>query len=268
MVSNEKTPLSYNQAQSGVDSISRFAQNVFTKENIEMASRVAREKVTELHAQAQDGDHSLRFLALVGGLLLIAVSGLDFFGKLLTFNIIGALIEFFSVFLGVVVIILEGKSMFLSSELINRIHKYALFLKFLWGRGCLYLIAGCLQLYQTTLLSYIAGAYLCFVGGLYVVVGQRTAYKLKALRKTLYSEQTLRSKFQEADTDGDGGLNMNQFRMLTLSLGLDLTKRETEAAFAHMIKADNQKLSYSEFHTWWTETDSEGQIDENAFVFV
>jgi hypothetical protein len=268
MVSNESTPLSGHNSTSSSDALSKFAQNVFTKENIEKAGQVAKEKASELHRQAQDGDYSLRFLALLGGILILFVSGLSFVGKILTLNIVGALFELYAFLLGALVLVLEGKQMFLPTNFVNRIHKYALFLKFLWGRGCLYFIAGSLQLSQMDLLNYISGGYMCFVGGLYVFVGQRTAYKLKAMRKTLYSEQTLRTKFHEAGTDGDGALDITQFRGLAESLGLDLTRRETEAAFAHLHKADNEKLSYQEFQSWWTSTAAEDSIEVNAFTFV
>jgi hypothetical protein len=200
---------------------------------------------------------------------VIVVSSMEFFVNIMTFNIIGALIELLTLLLGIVVILLEGKSFILSTGAVNRIHKYALFLKFLWGRGCLYFICGALQLYQLDLWNALSGVYMCAVGILFVLVGQRTAYKLKTLRKSLYSEQTLHSKFSQADIDGDGGLDLHQFRTLTLTLGLDMTRRETEAAFMHMHKADNgEKLTYDEFKAWWNATDADAEIDENAFAFV
>jgi hypothetical protein len=269
MASNENTPLSASGASpGGIDAISSFAKNVFTKENLENAGRVAKEKAIELKTQAQEGDQSLRLLALLGGVMVVVVSSMEFFGKLLTFNIIGALIAFFTLLLGIIVIILEGKSALLSTEFVNRIHEYASFLKFLWGRGCLYFICGTLQLYQFDLLNLVSGGYMCFVGVLFVLVGQRAATKLRSLRQSLSSEQTLHSKFAQADIDGDGGLNLQQFRTLTMSLGLDMTRRETEAAFMHIHKTDSEKLSYAEFQAWWSATDADEDINTNAFVFV
>jgi hypothetical protein len=265
---NETSPLSGATTPTGLDSISSFAKNVFTKANFEKAGNVVSGKAAELKTQAQDGDQSLRLLAFLGGVILIVVAGMEFTGKLLSLNIIGAFIEIYTFLIGVVVIILEGKDMILSTNLQNRIYKYALFLKFLWGRGCLYFICGTLQLYQIDLLNLVSGGYMCFVGVLFIVVGQRTAYKLKSLRKSLYSEQTLHEKFVQADIDGDEGLDLHQFRNLTLSLGLDMTRRETEAAFSHIKNTDKEKLSYGEFQAWWTDTDVEDDISENAFSFV
>lgn len=264
---NENTPLS--NGGTTTSGLSQFAKHVFTKENFEKAGKAAKEKASEVRTQAQEGDQSLRLLALLGGLVVIVVSGMEIVGKILTFNIIGALIEFYTLLLGVVVVILEGKSVFLSTGAVQKIHKYALFLKFLWGRGCLYFICGTLQLYQLDLWNLVSGVFMCFVGILFVFVGQRTSYKLKALRKSLYSEQTLHEKFVQADLDGDGGLDLHQFRTLTLTLGLDMTRRETEGAFGHMHSTQNgEKLTYDEFKAWWNETEVDEELDERSFTFV
>ena len=111
---------------------------------------------------------------------------------------------------------------------------------------------------------------MCAVGILYIVVGNNTAKKLKAIRKSLYSEHTLRSKFQVANVEGHG-LDLKQFRFLCDDLGLDLTGREIEAAFGCIRKRGddtNEKLSYEEFKGWWDDIEADGQIDDNAFIFV
>jgi hypothetical protein len=264
---NTNTNTSTNNT-AGIAAISSFAQSVFTKENIEHIGRAAKEQAVELKKEAQYGDNSLRVLAFIGGVALVIVAGYEIFGELLRFNIIGAVIEIYTLLIGVLVIILEGKNTFLSVGAVEKIHKYALFLKFLWGRGCLYFICGTLQLYLSNLLNILCGAYMCFVGVLFIFIGQRTAYKLRGLRKSLFTEAALHKKFAESDLDGDGGLNLQQFQNLILSLGLDLTRRETEAAFNHIHKSQSEKLCFEEFHQWWTDTDADENIDENAFVFV
>jgi len=111
---------------------------------------------------------------------------------------------------------------------------------------------------------------MCIIGGLHIVVGNRTANKLKAIRKSLYSENTLRTKFQNADIEGDG-LNLQQFQSLCEDLGLVLSSRETEAAFDYIQKINNVttvKLRFESFQAWWNFSDGEGQMDESAFIFV
>ncbi len=111
---------------------------------------------------------------------------------------------------------------------------------------------------------------MCAIGILYIIVGNNTANKLMAMRKSLYSEHALRSKFQVANAEGDG-LDLKQFRLLCEDLGLDMTAREIEAAFGYIRKSGvdtNEKLSYEEFKAWWDTAEEEGQIDDNAFIFV
>ena len=188
-------------------------------------------------------------IALCAGVCLILVSLLDLLGDLLTLNVTGALIKVYSIFVGVLMIILEGK---IATSYTDRIHKFALFLKYLWGRGCLYFIVGTLQLSQRGLFNFVVGGFLCLLGAGFVLLGQRTALKLKEMRKNLYSEQTLLRSFKQVDKDNDGLILLEEFRILCLSLGLDMTRRETEAAFSHLAKSNNDKLRYSEFQAWRT----------------
>ena len=249
-------------------SVSNFAKSLFSSENVASVSQVVGEKVNELKRQAEDGDNSLRLLALLAGIVLIVVATMEFVGKVMMFQIVGAMIELYSFFIGIMIIVLESKNMLLSQGLQVRLFKYALFLKFLWGRGCLYFVVGTLQLSHLDLWNFKPGGYLCAVGALMILVGQRTAHKLKSMRKTLYSEHELQAKFAQNDMDGDGGLNVQQFRALTISLGLDMTRRETEAAFSHMKNTSCEKLTYDEFYSWWHNTELVDNIDENAYTSV
>jgi hypothetical protein len=254
-----------------MDNISQIAKSAFTTENLEAAGRFTKEKAMEIKKQAEDGDQSLRFLALIGGIACIIVGIFETTSHIMRLHLVGALIDICVVLLGVIVVILEGKDMLLSESLVQKIHKYALLLKFLWGRGMLYLFIGALQLYQIDLFNLICGGYMCAIGGLYIFVGYRTANKLKTMRKSLYSEDTLRVKFQNADIEGDG-LNVQQFQSLCVDLGLDLTGKEIEAAFGYIQRMNDgittEKLRYESFLAWWSSSDGEGQVDENEFIFV
>jgi len=259
-----------NQSSNVADTISQFAKNAFTNENIEAAGRFTKEKALELKTQAQEGDQSLRFLALIGGIGCVFVGVYELASRVMRLQLVGAVIDLYIIMLGSVIVILEGKDIFLSKRLVQNLNKYALFLKFLWGRGALYFICGTLQLTQIDLFNLIAGGYMCAIGILYIIVGNNTAKKLKAIRKSLYSESTLRSKFQVANVEGDG-LDLKQFRFLCEDLGLDLTGREIEAAFGYIRKNGDdtsEKLSYEDFKSWWDDAEEDGQIDDNAFVFV
>lgn len=255
-------------AQSSMGAISQLAGNVFSTENMAAARNAAKEQALELRQQAQEGDVSIKTLGVIGGILLMVIASIEFVSNLISLHPVNALIELYIFFLGAVVIVLEGKKMFFTANVNERLHKYALFLKFLWGRGILYFIAGTLTIAQMGLLNFIAGGYMCLLGIMFIIVGHQTASKLQSLRSAMISEQTLRAKFYAADVDGDGGLNKAQFQHLTQSIGMDMTRRETEAAFYHIHKQDSAKLSYQEFQAWWMETDVEETMGDNAFSFV
>jgi len=259
-----------NDTSMTIDSISELAKITFTNDNLEAAGRFTKEKLMELKKQAKEGNRSLHFLALIGGLGCIIIGFFELTSRFMRLQLVGALIDSYIILLGIIVVILEGKDMFLSEILVQNIHKYALFLDFLWGRGMLYIFIGTMQLYQIDLFNLVSGGYMCIIGGLHIVVGNRTANKLKAIRKSLYSENTLRTKFQNADIEGDG-LNLQQFQSLCENLGLVLSSRESEAAFDYIQKINNVttvKLRFESFQAWWNSSDGEGQMDESAFIFV
>ena len=247
------------------DTLSQFAQSTFTKQNIEAATNFTKEKASELKQQAQDGDHSLRFLGIVAGLGCIVVGFFELVTRIMRFDLVGALIDFYIIVLGFIVLLLEGKNSLLPTKFVDNINKYALFLKFLWGRGALYFVIGTIQLYQFGLLNVISGVYMCVVGVVFFLVGKRTAAKLRKLRQYMYTEQTMREQFREADVENDG-LDVGQFRTLCFNLGLDLTQRECEAAFGRIkSKSNSKRLKYEDFQAWWNE---EANTEDNDFQFV
>jgi hypothetical protein len=244
MSSNANTPLSPGS----------IASNIFTQENANAAGNFAKEQADEVGRLARDGDFSIRLFAMLGGLAMIVISVLGFVTKLLTLHWVSALVEIYTFVLGIIMVVLEGKSIPFSSSFESGIYKYALFLKFVWGRGVLYFIAGTLQLIQAGLLDLIVGAFVCFVGVTFIIVGRRSARKLAELKSSRFSEATLRAEFNSA-SGGSSHININQFKVLIESLNVDFNRRELEAAFMQVEKADRDKLTFQEFLNWWNQAD-------------
>ena len=73
-------------------------------------------------------------------------------------------------------------------------------------------------------------------------------------------------KIDKADSDGDGGLDLNEFRALCINLGINLNGRETEVAFRYMTDVD--KLRYESFRDWWNASDVESQLMDSNDAFV
>jgi len=254
----ESTPLApRGAAASPQDSIAvaqDLAGKVFTKENAEKAGTFMKERTLELRQMASDGDLSLRLLAMLGGIAMVVTSVMGFIGHVFTLAFVKALLEIYTFFLGIVVLVLEGRQIPFPRGLEQGINKYALFLKFVWGRGCLYFVAGSLQLAQYSIVDLAVGGFMCFVGAMYIIVGRQTAQKLAELRKSVISEDTLKMKFLEADIDRTGTLTQLQFTNMTRSIGIELNRRETESAFLQLGKSgENDQLTYDEFKKWWNQ---------------
>jgi hypothetical protein len=251
---NGSTPIDNSSDNDFASTVSQFAQSTFTKQNIEAATNYTKEQAIELQKQAQDGNHSLRFLGVVAGLACVVVGIIELISRSLRFDIVGALIDCYIIIVGVMIIVLESKRTLLPAELVDNVHKYALFLTFLWGRGSLYFVIGTLLLYQLNLLNLIAGGYMCAVGVLYLLVRKRTVAKLQQQqRKYIYSEESLRTKYNEVDIDGSG-LDISRFKAVCFNLGLDLTRLELEATFEQIqSKSKSERLRYQDFQAWWNE---------------
>jgi hypothetical protein len=233
---------------------------LFTQQNAKQAGSVAgifaKEQVEEVSRLAKEGDFSIRLFAMVGGLAMAVVSVLGFVARIVTLHWVNALLCVYTFALGVIMVLLEGKKIPFSGKLEDSIVKYALFLKFVWGRGCLYFVAGTLTIAGGGLVEMIVGAFAACVGIGFIVVGRRSATKLAALKKSQFSESTLLAEFNSA---AGGGTHMNilQFNVLVENLNVDFNRRELEAAFLQIEKADRDKLSYAEFKSWWDDIDHE-----------
>jgi len=234
---------------------------MFTTQNAAVAASsagtFAKDQAAELTQLASNGDFSIRILALLGAIAMVVVSVIGFLGKILTLHFVSALIEVYVFALAIVIIILESAGKIpLPRSFETNVHKYALFLKFVWGRGILYFIGGSLQVSQANILDLVVGLFMCFVGILYMIVGRSTSKKLEALKKGKYSDSTLRAEFREADVDAKGALTMAQFKNLIHSLGLDLNRREVEAAFLQLDPDSNGLVTVDQFLAWWSDTDN------------
>lgn len=254
------------------DDVKSFVSNIFSPENVDSAKAQAKTKMQELRRSASEGDFSIRLLALVGGVVLVISSAVGFVGLLFSFQLSRAVLEIYTLCLGMIMLLLESQGhiqkqqenltaeqratletqMTFLQTAFRSIFKYAMFLKFVWGRGGLYFVAGSLQFAQGGWIDYLIGGFVMLVGVLYILVGRRTAGKLTQLRQAL-AEHTLRAKFSEADTEGDGKLSLDDFSVLTESLGMTLTRREREVAFLCMDQRDSGSISFADFKAWWSD---------------
>lgn len=125
-------------------------------------------------------------------------------------------------------------------------------LRFVWGRGLLYILAGIVNASQTWWITMISGAFMIIIGILAIFVGVHASRKFAALRNSLADESFLLLLFSYYDTDSDGYLEAYQFANLLAYLGMDLDDRYALKAFNAIDRNGDRKIAFDEFNHWWT----------------
>mmetsp|Transcript_14403 Transcript_14403/g.19241 ORF Transcript_14403/g.19241 Transcript_14403/m.19241 type:complete len:104 (-) Transcript_14403:238-549(-) len=99
---------------------------------------------------------------------------------------------------------------------------------------------------------------MCFVGILYIIVGKIAHTKFVNAKEAMLSEHTIAAKFNEADVEDKGSINLEQFEIMTKSLGMELEKREVEIAFLEIPKVSDKedRITLESFKNWWTKADT------------
>jgi hypothetical protein len=99
---------------------------VMTSQHATEAGMFAKNTAADVQRNLNEGDWSLRFMALLAGLAMMGVSAFGFVGKILTFHWVSAVFKIYVFALGVFIVILEsGKRM----DIEQRIYATAPFLK-------------------------------------------------------------------------------------------------------------------------------------------
>jgi len=186
--------------------------------------------------------------------ILSAVFGL--LRNLIFFNFPGSLLELYTLLLGCIIMVLESRQLSLPPTYLQKVLKYALFLKYIWGRGLLYSFAGTLQATQGLLIDTIVGVYLMSVGITFIVLGYVTAQKLASVGRRHFPTSVLRSKFNAADTNHSGKIDLEQFSALVDDFEFPLSHREKEVAFLYLDTSDHGSLTFEEFQAWFQKVDA------------
>ena len=62
----------------------------------------------------------------------------------------------------------------------------------------------------------------------------------------------VRQLFQDFDKDGNGRIDLVEFRQLVEKLGMPLDRGEAERLFDEIDEDETGLIDYEEFHTWYT----------------
>uniref|UniRef100_A0A7S2RE92 EF-hand domain-containing protein n=1 Tax=Eucampia antarctica TaxID=49252 RepID=A0A7S2RE92_9STRA len=237
------------------------ALECLTEENLEKAGKHLADAGNQVKGKALDLVNSagndfmpLHVLSVLGGLAVTSSSAFNFILNLITLNICGAIMEFYCTLLGGVIVLIEiSKLVTFTKSFEKFIDEYVYILGFVSGRGIFYFIVGTLKLTQFNVINLVAGCFMCFVGIIYYIIGLSIAKKFEKIRTGVFGNINLRIKFQTADTNGTGFLNMEEFHKLLQELEVDLDKRETKMAFSQLDKNGDYVVSFEEFEKFCEE---------------
>lgn len=125
-------------------------------------------------------------------------------------------------------------------------------LRFVWGRGILYIIVGTINVAQTWIITMASGGFMILLGIISIFVGVHASRKFAALRNSLADESYLLLLFSYYDSDSDGYLDANQFTNLLSYLGMEVDDRYALKAFNAIDRNGDRRIAFDEFNHWWT----------------
>ncbi len=130
--------------------------------------------------------------------------------------------------------------------------RYLNILRLLWGRGCLYMFTGSMNITIFFVpYSLYTGLALIGLGVLAIFVGSHASFNLERLKMSLTDHSFLWSKFEAADTDKDNLIDISEFSNLVWSLGLELDDAYTFRAFSQIDDDSDARINFREFKNWW-----------------
>jgi Ca2+-binding EF-hand superfamily protein len=68
----------------------------------------------------------------------------------------------------------------------------------------------------------------------------------------------IKAAFDEHDEDGNGKIDLIEFRAIALKLGLDLGRSEAEALFDEVDADETGFIDYEEFAKWYAARSTDG----------
>ncbi|EEC51965.1 predicted protein [Phaeodactylum tricornutum CCAP 1055/1] len=271
MSSSESTPLKGGGSSgpgASLDGAKALFQNFWSSDHVQTAGTFAQRQAHDLQRSVQEGHVSVRVLAQLAGIVLCASAFGGFVFSLLTLHLIHALLEVYTFALGGLMLLLESPSFAAGLRndsttatntsatilrvLTARVHANARFLKFVWGRGLLYFVAGSLHFSEGGLMNSVIGGFVMIIGILYLVLGYQANRKLRAAAHA-HPVDSLRQQFTTANERGNGTLNAEEFQTFVASIGMtNLGRHELEVVYAHVPTENTSgEISWDDFARWW-----------------
>ena len=160
---------------------------------------------------------------------------------------------------GVFVIILEGCPFQITVSSVHLwISDYLKILRYLYGRGLLYLFVGSIQYFVLSPpYSAIARGFRTIIGIIFYLLGLAAKVSWDNARALNPSDHTkLKLKFELYDKDKDGYLNIEGFQDFVVSLSLnELDIINFDTAFHAIDRNKDVKIYFDELEMWWSLVD-------------
>lgn len=219
------------------------------KENIEKAGK----KVLAYARSVANGNASIRFMALVGGIALVIDSLSCFLVNILGFNFINAIINFYAFIVGASAVVMESdrEAVPYAEKLRAILGENMGVVRTVTGRGLFYGVAATLEIAQGQRRSKVIGFVMLFVGLAYIVLGYSATEKLKEVRKKAFPARKVRELFQQYDVDDSGRIEFEEFFKLLKDMNVDIAVQEAELMYLSLDKDMNHGLRFEEFQGFW-----------------
>jgi len=230
-----------------------------------------KDEISHVYAALQSHPPVISIAATLGGLCLIGAGFAGWFDAWVHFgdraSAFGEVVACsYCILIGFYSCLLENAKCVKSISYIDNIRlraeAAASFLRFLWGRGVLYLTGGLLMCCMTETSESIRtsfvvlGIYMGLVGIVCIAFGLRLQNNLSALKDAIESEADLEGKWNECELDEAGEMSQEEFSKFLEKLnpseeGLPLSDVELAATIQELDIDNNGKISLEEFKLWW-----------------
>jgi len=206
------------------------------------------------------GPSWLSYLAEIGGTCLLCggIAGIvDAFLTLEPASLAEILCNLYAMAIGAICITFESTNVVAFDGIRMWLDSNAIMLRFLWGRGLVYIVGGLFFMLQpgsndlVKLFHTLAGAGMIVVGVICKLLGHWLQCKLNKLKDNLVDEQDLYQRWHSCPMDDKFQMDSEQFPVFLKKCSVDLSYTELRAAIQELDTDNNGKISYNEFLAWW-----------------
>jgi hypothetical protein len=216
---------------------------------------------------AEEGPAYIQILALLAALAALTSTLYPIVTNESYWTVPTGICAFHTTVLCVIILVFESRALGARNPMNGRarartlLTRYLNILRLLWGRGCLYIFAGSMNIaiFYLPWVLY-TGFTLIGLGVLAMLVGSHASFNLERLKLSLTDHSYLWNKFDAADSDRDNLIDISEFSNLIWSLGMELDDAYTYRAFAQIDNDSDARINFREFKRWWISAHDDDKI--------